>query len=86
MCYWFAGSGHEGDWVFTVGGYHPAFQIPDHYPRPDRLTILWDLGAGLTVTGQAYFAITPKVCMGGGSLSVVLSAVSQNTRLSHYTS
>ena len=27
LCYWFEGSGHEGDWVFTVGGYHSAFQV-----------------------------------------------------------
>ena len=25
LAYWFAGSGHEGDWVFSVGGYHSAF-------------------------------------------------------------
>lgn len=23
LCYWFSGSGHDGDWVFTIGGYHP---------------------------------------------------------------
>ena len=25
LAYWFGGSGHEGDWVFSVGGYHAAF-------------------------------------------------------------
>ena len=27
LCYWFEGSGHQGDWVFSVGGYHSAFQV-----------------------------------------------------------
>jgi hypothetical protein len=76
LCYWFAGSPFDGDWVFTIGGYHAAFKPPDHYPTPDRLQIYWGLGGGLTVTGQAYLAVTPKVCMLGGLLSAVLDAVS----------
>jgi hypothetical protein len=80
LCYWFAGSPFEGDWVFTIGGYHAAFSPPDHYPKPDRLQIYWDLGGGLSITGQAYLAVTPKVCMLGGLLSAVLDAV----RISSY--
>lgn len=72
LCYWFAGSPFDGDWVFTVGGYHAAFTPPDHYPKLDRLQIYWGLGGGLSVTGQAYLAVTPKVCMLGGLLSAVL--------------
>lgn len=75
LCYWFLGSGHEGDWVFSVGGYHPAFKPPAHYPVPERLGISWDLSSHVSVIGEAYFAITPKVCMGGGSLSAVFSLV-----------
>lgn len=77
LCYWFHGSGHEGDWVFSVGGYHPAYTPPAHYPVPERLGISWVLSDHLSVTGEAYFAITPKVCMGGGSLSAVFSLVCQ---------
>lgn len=75
LCQWFGTSPHAGDWVFTVGGYHPAYLPPPHYPSVDRLAISWNLGGGLSVTGQAYFAITPKVCMGGGALAVVLNIV-----------
>jgi hypothetical protein len=75
LCQWFGASAHAGDWVFTVGGYHPAYTPPSHYPSVDRLGISWDLGGGLSVTGQAYFAITPKICMGGGYLAVVLHLV-----------
>lgn len=70
---WFEGSVHDGDWVFTIGGFHPAFKRPDHYPNPPRLGISWSLDSTLSVTGEAYFAITPKVCMGGGRLHASLS-------------
>lgn len=75
LYYWFKGSDPqlEGDWVFTIGGYHQAFQPPSQYPNPPRLAISWSLDDSLSITGQAYFAITPKVCMGGGRLHAALS-------------
>ena len=69
LCYWFEGSGHEGDWVFTVGGYHSAYTPSVWYPRPRRLAISWQYDSDLSIHGEAYFAITPKVCMGGGALA-----------------
>ena len=78
LCYWFeaphADLSKVGDFVFSMGGYHPAYALPDGYPNPPRLGISWSLGGGLSVTGQAYFAITPKACMGGGSLHAALHA------------
>ncbi|MCJ1355364.1 MAG: hypothetical protein MMC33_005355 [Icmadophila ericetorum] len=71
--YWFGSSGHAGDWVFTIGGYHPAYKPPSHYPVPDRLAISWNLDDALSILGEAYFALTPKVCMGGGMLKASLS-------------
>ncbi|KAH8702265.1 hypothetical protein BGW36DRAFT_405079 [Talaromyces proteolyticus] len=74
LYYWFHGSEeseHEGDWVFTIGGYHRAFQKPAHYPEPNRLGISWRYDSNISITGEAYFAITPKCCMGGGKLSAV---------------
>ncbi|KAF2737786.1 hypothetical protein EJ04DRAFT_86888 [Polyplosphaeria fusca] len=68
LCYWFGRNEHAGDWVFTVGGYHPAFQKPEHYPDVPRLGISWNLSDVLTVRGESYFAICPKACMGGGRL------------------
>ncbi|KAL7957823.1 hypothetical protein V8C34DRAFT_314537 [Trichoderma compactum] len=49
-----------GDWVLTLGGYHQAFSPPSQYPKPPRLGISWSLDSCLSVTGEAYFAITPK--------------------------
>ncbi|KAA8647060.1 hypothetical protein EYZ11_008797 [Aspergillus tanneri] len=78
LCYWFdaphADSSNTGNFVFTLGGYHQAFQVPASYPNPPRLGISWNLGANLSITGQAYFAITPKACMGGGRLHAAFSA------------
>lgn len=61
LCYWFEGSGHEGDWVFTVGGYHSQYTPPTWYPKPPRLAIDWKYDDTISIHGEAYFAITPKV-------------------------
>lgn len=74
MSYWFGTNSHAGDWVITVGGYHPAYNRPSHYPSVDRVAISWNLDGGVNVHGQAYFAITPKMCMGGGLLQATLDA------------
>ncbi|KAK3395147.1 hypothetical protein B0H63DRAFT_408500 [Podospora didyma] len=70
LYYWFdaphADRSLTGDFVFTLGGYHQAFKVPPGYPNPPRLGISWSLGKTLSITGQSYFAITPKACMGGG--------------------
>ncbi|KAL6895748.1 hypothetical protein HDV57DRAFT_521043 [Trichoderma longibrachiatum] len=63
----------RGDWVFTIGGYHPSFSKPPGYPEVPRLGISWQFGGAISISGKAYFAITPKVCMGGGRLDVALS-------------
>lgn len=57
-----------GNFIFTLGGYHEAFHPGEDYPNPERLAIDWSLGSMLKFTGKAYFAITPKTCMGGGDL------------------
>ncbi|EGX53135.1 hypothetical protein AOL_s00006g513 [Orbilia oligospora ATCC 24927] len=64
---------YAGDWVLTIGGYNPAFQVPSHYPQAARLAISWSLGSTLSITGDSYFAITPKCCMAGGGLHAALS-------------
>ncbi|KAM7190136.1 hypothetical protein V8F20_009866 [Naviculisporaceae sp. PSN 640] len=67
----------KGDWVFTIGGYHRSFSPPAHYPPPEtvpRLGISWSFSRNISITGEAYFAITPKMCMAGGRLDVTLRA------------
>lgn len=64
---------HAGDWVVTFGGYHPSFQRPAHYPAPDRLRIGWRVSSNLSVSGEAYAAITPGAVMAGVKLQAVFS-------------
>ncbi|MFI1830581.1 DUF6603 domain-containing protein [Streptomyces sp. NPDC020412] len=62
---WFGGSAHPGDFVITVGGYHPRYQRPRHYPDAERLGIDWNVGGGITVSGGCYAALTPHAFMAG---------------------
>jgi len=66
---WYAGE-NAGDFVVTLGGYHPAFVKPARYPDEPRLGFTWQVNPNLTLQGGAYFALTPSVAMGGGSLDV----------------
>jgi DNA-binding beta-propeller fold protein YncE len=66
---WFGPSPHAGDFVVTVGGYHPDYPVPEHFPVVPRLGFNWSLGP-VSITGGAYFALTPNAVMAGGILDV----------------
>ena len=68
---WFGGE-HRGDFVASIGGYHPAFEKPAWYPAVPRLELSFALG-GLKVTGQSYFALTANAFMAGIRMSAVFS-------------
>ncbi|KAF9768837.1 hypothetical protein IL306_013797 [Fusarium sp. DS 682] len=78
LYYWFDPPNGQnpiaGEFVYTLGGYHQGFVLPPGYPNPPRLGISWNLGSNLSITGQAYFAITPKVAMAGGRLHAAFHA------------
>ncbi|KAI5783944.1 hypothetical protein DFH27DRAFT_615802 [Peziza echinospora] len=63
----------QGHFVFTIGGYHAAFTPPPQYPVPPRLAVSWNFDKNINITGEAYFAITTKMCMGGGKLDITLN-------------
>ncbi|MBL4709890.1 MAG: hypothetical protein JKY48_15770 [Flavobacteriales bacterium] len=65
---WFEGSGHSGDFVQTMGGYHPDFVKPPHYPDVPRLAFNWKVSKKVSLKGEMYYAMTPSMCMAGGSL------------------
>ncbi|MCX4340525.1 MAG: hypothetical protein OSJ72_12875 [Lachnospiraceae bacterium] len=67
---WFAPSEHQGDFVLTIGGYHPAFAVPAHYPKVNRVGIAWQVSREVSLKGEAYFALTPSCAMAGANLSV----------------
>jgi uncharacterized protein DUF6603 len=67
---WFSGE-HEGDFVVSIGGYNPRFNVPAHYPVVPRLGLRWQVNDQLTISGDEYFAITSTAVMAGGGLSAV---------------
>ena len=69
---WFSGK-HAGDFVQTLGGYHPDFEktLPAHYPRVPRLAFDWRVSNSLTIQGDAYYALTGSALMAGGHLEVL---------------
>ena len=76
LCAWFKDTtdgGSAGDFVVTVGGYHPAFDKPKSYPVVPRLGIAFSLGP-IKVTGQAYVALTPGAFMAGIALVATFEA------------
>jgi hypothetical protein len=77
FCVWFKPTNPDaidraGDFVVTLGGYHPNFQIPAHYPNPPRIGFDWRMPeCGVSITGGAYFALTPSFIMAGGRLNAL---------------
>lgn len=64
----------EGDFVLTLGGYHPRFQKPARYPDVPRLGFDWHVSDAVAIKGDSYFAITASCVMAGGSLEVSYDA------------
>jgi hypothetical protein len=72
---WFGGP-RAGDFVLTLGGYHPKFIRPSYYPIVPRLGINWQVTKEMTITAGMYFALTPSCLMAGGKLSAVYQSSS----------
>jgi hypothetical protein len=68
---WFGKNPYAGQFVATLGGYHPAFTPPGHYPRVPRLGFNWAVSDVVSVKGEAYFAVTTSCAMAGGGLEVL---------------
>jgi hypothetical protein len=62
-----------GDFVVTLGGYHPHFNVPE-YPQVPRLGLSWTLGEFLSIRGEAYFALTSSAVMTGARIDVSFRA------------
>lgn len=69
---WYNGP-HKGDFVLSVGGYHPAFSKPDYYPSVPRLGFQWPISQQIQISGGCYFALTPSCAMAGGWLNASYS-------------
>lgn len=71
LFFWFGKSEHAGDFVLTLGGYHPALPVPAHFPQVPRLGFNWAVSDLVTVKGGVYFALTTACAMAGGSLEML---------------
>ena len=69
---WFKDSPNDeakaGDFVLSIGGYHPNYKRPAGYPVVPRVTANWRVNNELTIKGGFYFALTPNAIMAGGIL------------------
>lgn len=63
---WFS----QGQFVLTLGGYNPNFQVPTQFPTVPRLGFGWGIPIGPTIKGQCYFALTNSCIMAGGCLEL----------------
>ena len=70
--FWFARE-HAGDFVVSLGGYHPRFRPPAHYPKPDLVEFSCKTGP-VTIRGYCYFALCPAAIMAGGGLNIVFQS------------
>ncbi|MGA0611702.1 DUF6603 domain-containing protein [Caldimonas sp. KR1-144] len=61
---WFKGE-HAGEFVLTLGGYHPTFSRPG-YPQVPRLGMRWSIGSNIVIKAGVYFALTSEALMAGG--------------------
>ncbi len=71
---WFGGNQNAGQFVLTIGGYHPAFSPPGYFPQVPRVGLNWAVSDVVTVKGGGYFALTTSCVMAGGGLEVVFSS------------
>lgn len=67
---WFA----KAQFVLTLGGYHPAFQVPDGFPAVPRLGFHWQVSSVIVIKGEAYFSLTTSCVMAGGRLEAVFDS------------
>jgi hypothetical protein len=67
---WFGGP-HAGDFVITLGGYHPRFVPPAYYPKVPRLGFNWQVSDKFSIKGGLYFALTAHALMAGGNLQAL---------------
>lgn len=65
---WYGDNAHAGDFVLTLGGYNAGFSPPGYYPAVPPVGFHWAMDASITISGDAYLALTPAAIMAGGRL------------------
>lgn len=65
---WFGGP-NKGQFVLTMGGYHPDFHR-EGYPVVPRLGVEWRIGDWVVISGKGYFALTSEALMAGLKIEI----------------
>jgi len=63
-----------GEFVLSLGGYHPNFNAPDYYPVVPRIGFNWSPTSSVTVKGGVYFTLCTSAVMLGGGLDASYKA------------
>lgn len=71
---WTSPNEFAGDFVVTLGGYHPNFEAPAYYPKVPRLGLNWVINSEISIKGGLYFALTPACLMAGGSMEATFKS------------
>jgi hypothetical protein len=67
----FGSNPNAGQFVLSIGGYHPDFHH-DGYPDVPRVGFIWSVASVLTISGQSYFALCSEAIMVGTRFTAAL--------------
>ena len=59
-----------GEFLLSVGGYHPQFQTPSYYPVVPRVGFSWLVSSKLQMKGGTYFTLCSSAVMVGAGFSL----------------
>ena len=69
LCAWYA-QPHKGDFLFSIGGYHPLFAKPEHYPELIRVGVKATVYDFVHLSIEVFFCCTPQALMAGAKASL----------------
>ena len=69
LCAWYADP-HKGDFLFSIGGYHPLFAKPEHYPELIRVAVKATVYDFVHLSIEVFFCCTPQALMAGAKASL----------------
>jgi hypothetical protein len=65
----------EPSFLLSLGGFHPAFPPPDNFPLLDRMGVGISLGDWLSISFEAYLALTSNTVQFGAGLYLTASLI-----------
>jgi hypothetical protein len=69
LCAWYK-EPHKGDFLFSIGGYHPLFAKPEHYPELIRVGCKAVVYNFVHISVEVFFCCTPQALMAGAKASL----------------